>query len=579
MKTSLGLISLVLFLGFFSAVPAKAECGVTYTCVQSFTLSAPSIVGDLSDETTATIIATLPPGYSDWTVAFGGTRPAFTCVNGEYFPGAPGTASGCHVQGNTVTAIFKSWNGSGSTAHLTIRAQASELDSGILQNLDVTPVPSPVQSPTRATDLPCNCESGGSPINVTNGNTWIPQTDYSIPGLGGGLQLARTWNSLWTLTNPPETSGVFGHSWRSNFEERIQVLTGGEVKYWKGDGSPLFYQYSGTGGAYSLTAPADDQTTLSFDSGTTLWTVTLKDGTVKIFNNAGYLTSITDRNGNNTSISIDAAHQNRIATVTDPVGRTLTFNYTNSTFPRLCTSITDSVGTIASYTYDSSGRLTQVTYPDSSQFNYTYDTNDLILSVTDSQSKVIEAHTYDSQRRGLTSQQANDSMGHPVNQVGVQYQVGAPYYNYVSDSKGNGVYVTVVNVAQRQYLVATSTGDYACATCRFEGNSQSSYTATGYLDSHTDAAGNTAYYSYDGEGNLLSKSLPEGDPFTGVTGYDVWHYTYNSFGEVLTSTDPLGHTSSNTYDSHGNLLSTTTPSPDGGTTAASTTSFIYDFVG
>ena len=37
--------------------------------------------------------------------------------------------------------------------------------------------------------------------------------------LGGGMALTRTWNSLWTLTNPPETSGIFGHNWRSDFEE------------------------------------------------------------------------------------------------------------------------------------------------------------------------------------------------------------------------------------------------------------------------------------------------------------------------------------------------------------------------
>src|ERR1051326_7203002 len=171
---------------------------------------------------------------------------------------------------------------------------------------------------------------------------------------------------------------------RCSIHTRIQTLTGGAVKYWKGNGSSLFYSYSGSGGIYSLTAPADDQTTLSFNSGTTLWTAMLKDGTQKIFNNAGYLTSIIDRNGNTISISIDSAHSNRIATVTDAAGRVLTFHYANSSFPRLCTSVTDSGGTVASYTYDTSGLLTQVTYPDSSEFNFDYDSNNLILTVTDS---------------------------------------------------------------------------------------------------------------------------------------------------------------------------------------------------
>ena len=72
---------------------------------------------------------------------------------------------------------------------------------------------------------------------------------------------------------------------------------------------------------------------------------------------------------------------------------------------------------------------------------------------------------------------------------------------------------------------------------------------------------------------MLSRSLPASP------GYNIWNYTYNTFGEVLTSTDPLGHTTTNTSDSHGNLLTTTTPSPDGGTTPGSTTRFAYDSQG
>ena len=44
---------------------------------------------------------------------------------------------------------------------------------------------------------------------------------------------------------------------------------------------------------------------------------------------------------------------------------------------------------------------------DHSPPNFTYETNSTILSVTDSQSKLLEAHTYDTQGRGLTSNRAN----------------------------------------------------------------------------------------------------------------------------------------------------------------------------
>ena len=65
------------------------------------------------------------------------------------------------------------------------------------------------------------------------------------------------------------------------------------------------------------------------------------------------------------------------------------------------------MGTVATYTYDSSSRLANVTHPDGSALNFSYDANSMIWSVTDSQSKLLEAHTYDTQGRGLTSNRAN----------------------------------------------------------------------------------------------------------------------------------------------------------------------------
>src|SRR5262245_28355591 len=48
-----------------------------------------------------------------------------------------------------------------------------------------------------------DCEVAGEPINLTNGNVYIGQRDYRLPGLGGGITLDRTWNSLWQTTPHP----------------------------------------------------------------------------------------------------------------------------------------------------------------------------------------------------------------------------------------------------------------------------------------------------------------------------------------------------------------------------------------
>lgn len=44
---------------------------------------------------------------------------------------------------------------------------------------------------------------------------------------------------------------------------------------------------------------------------------------------------------------------------------------------------------------------------DGSQFNFDYDSNSFISDVKDANGKILEAHTYDSGGRGLSSTRAN----------------------------------------------------------------------------------------------------------------------------------------------------------------------------
>jgi hypothetical protein len=58
-------------------------------------------------------------------------------------------------------------------------------------------------------------ESVGKPINVTNGNMYIQQADYQLPGIGHELQLVRTYNSN------SRGTGIFGTGWSSTYEVSI----------------------------------------------------------------------------------------------------------------------------------------------------------------------------------------------------------------------------------------------------------------------------------------------------------------------------------------------------------------------
>ena len=83
----------------------------------------------------------------------------------------------------------------------------------------------------------------------------------------------------------------------------------------------------------------------------------------------------------------------------------------------MVSSITSDFGITLSYSYDALGRLIQVTKPDQTTVNFTYDSNSNITAVTDMNGKVLESHTYDSSHRGLTSSRAGG-----VEAVSISYQ-------------------------------------------------------------------------------------------------------------------------------------------------------------
>ncbi len=248
----------------------------------------------------------------------------------------------------------------------------------------------------------CQAAKAGKPISLASGNTFIVENDLKIPGLGGGLSLVRTWNSLWPSTQTAFQVGLFGPNWRSNFEERVFVGSDNYIKYARGDGSFWSFGYSQFP-TLSVAAPANAHATLV--SGATNWTLTFQNGEQRLFDNtSGDLIAIIDRNGNTTQLSYDAV--GRLTTVTDPAARRLYFSYANgSSF--LVTGVTSDAGLSLSYAYDTQGRLIQVTNPDTTIYTFQYNSQSLISSVTDQNGKILESHTYDSIGRGLTSVRAN----------------------------------------------------------------------------------------------------------------------------------------------------------------------------
>jgi len=59
------------------------------------------------------------------------------------------------------------------------------------------------------------CSAVGKPVNVTNGNMWLEQTDYALPGNGESLEISRFYNSI------KQTTGFFGFGWSTKYDESL----------------------------------------------------------------------------------------------------------------------------------------------------------------------------------------------------------------------------------------------------------------------------------------------------------------------------------------------------------------------
>jgi RHS repeat-associated protein len=441
----------------------------------------------------------------------------------------------------TCTMTFHETNGSLDNPPYETIAQIPVTFKAKLDEIDLGP------------NVPC-VGTCGMPINLTNGNTWLQADEYELPGLGG-ISLKRAWNSQWANNSPLIQAGMFGDSWQSSFEKNIQVLSGGKtLRYWRGDGSAWLFTLANK--VWTLTSPVDERATLT--SSRTGYTVSLRDGGVELYNTNGNLTALKDRNGNQTTVTYDGSTYNRISKVTSAAGQILQFNYANSILPKQVSSIQDSVGTVATYTYDTGSHLLSVTYADGQVINYGYDTNGLLLSVTDQQGKVLESHTYDpSSRQGLTSVRANG-----IDSVTVSYNVTQALLN---DSLGNATtYAAGTQIGNRRYL--TSIQGTGCDSCGGRSNQTFVYDGSGNRASSQDANGNKTTFQYDANGNITQTSLTIG------TSTQVRKYTWNSFREPLTVTDPLSKVTTYTYDTNGNLLTVKTPMSE-------TTTYGYDTKG
>ena len=405
----------------------------------------------------------------------------------------------------------------------------------------------------------CTCKSG-DPIDDASGDFTETATDAALPTYGPSLSFTRTYDALSAQAqSAASTPGPLGYGWTDNWDTSLSpnsdygATVSGDVTLTQSNGSEALFvppvsgacqaPYTGPGTTGTYCALPRVLGSLSYDSGTSTFTLTEHPSTTYTFNSSGQLTSIADPAGATASVTYDSPSPGSghcpgaatsCETITSASGRTLTLGWSGSGDTGTITSVTDPLGRRTTYAY-SSGNLTSVTDPLSHVTSYSYDSSnsntDLhhdLLTVTDPNAQSggpdagdVTTNTYNSSGQ-VTSQ--TDPMGRvtsfdfsgidPATLTGVVV-VTDPDDNETAYTYNEGTMVEKI----------TGYGTAAAASTTYDVD-----TSTLLDDSVTNADNQTTSYTYDGDGNVLTKTNPSGQTST---------YAYNSFDEVTCAAEPL----------------------------------------
>ncbi len=373
----------------------------------------------------------------------------------------------------------------------------------------------------------CPMQRVGEPVNVTNGNMYLEQTDYNLPGSGENIVINRFYNSI------IQTSGLFGFGWSTKYDESLWLYDDKMIRLNMPDGRAVYFGRKNTIDAFTAVSPEIYGQILKNADNT--YTLTFKDGRIHKFSAGGRLLWQKDRNGNQTTLTYDG--NGNLSGITDAFGRTLTVTpNANGTV----SNMSDSIGTVATYEYfPGTTRLKTVTYNDGSKYKYEYTTinnKTYLTTVKDALDNILETHQYDSSGRATTSEKHGGVEKYTLNYSNTTYTT-------VTDALGR-VTKYYFDKSKARNVITKTEGNCNCGS-----GSQVTQYFYDYklnLTKKVDALGRETVYTYDTSGNHLS--------MTDTLGTET--YTYNSFGEVLTRTDRMNGVTTNTYSTTGNLLTT-----------------------
>jgi RHS repeat-associated protein len=389
--------------------------------------------------------------------------------------------------------------------------------------------------PTGTTTNPAG--SAGQPnqqVNTETGNLYLAYTDYVVPGRGLSFTFTRSYNSLDTY------SGPLGIGWTHSYNIILTVLPGGNVKIKDADGHEVIFALSG--GSY--TPPPGDFDVLTM--GTATFILTRPNQTQFIFNFAGQLISIVDRNGNTQTLTYTGGN---LTQLTDTSGRIFTFAYdTSQHLTSLSAPPVSGNPIVIHYTVSSSLTSSQDANGHTTSYSYS---SGILTSITDPSSKPALAVAY-------TGGSVTTLTAGGIATTGFAYNTPTANTTQITDPNKNKYFHTYNAASQLVQL-----------TDALAGVTKWTYDALNEITTITNPAGFVTSYSYDANGNRTRVTDPAGDvtAFTFDIKNDLINsinasggiisYTYDANGNRLTLRDPLGYITKYAYDQFGERISVT----------------------
>lgn len=456
--------------------------------------------------------------------------------------------------------------------------------------------------------------AGDVTLNLLDGRraTFFFTPSSSIFGFGAPLYTAE--------------AGVYG-TLNSNSCSAVATAgsSGGYLCFPGGRYNPDSYTYRDPYGRLYVFNRASSSSPFKLQSLTDLNgnTLTIEDGGIKSSSKTGAL-----NNGNYVvSFTRDAAHGNRITDITDPNGKvyhydyattnsgsstigdlikltlpqnmpgsanpiSVTYSYTNPSYPHLFTSANDPRGNTAVVsTYYPDGRLasvkdalnnttyysydlttstvtytTTITNPDGGITTQVFNTYGKLLSEKDSLNRVI-TNTYDI-KNNLTARK--DGLGNITqydydangNQILVQDPLGnkttTTYNAYSGPLTITDPVTHTYTVGYDENFLPTSVSDSLGSLGGYQFDSR------GSVYTRADGNNHLTSFGYDAYGNKTSETDPLNNKI---------QYAYDTLGHTTYMTDALGYASRYQYDAIGRLITSTVAYT---TTKAMTTTYEYD---